>query len=91
MLVMPKGAGTTKLLSNMKLKHRLQNSILLKLLVLQIVPLLAAIFGAAAITPAMYQQRRRQHKVRKLRKGQAPQIQKRGMHTSKRCPVFKYS
>ena len=52
MLVVPKGARRWKLLSNMKLKHRLQNSILLKLLVF--VPLVAAILGAAAINAAVY-------------------------------------
>ena len=43
--LVPKGAGRTKLLSNMTLKHRLQNSILLKLLVLQMLHWLLPFLG----------------------------------------------
>ena len=45
MLVVPKGASRRKLLSNMKLKHGLQNSILPKLLVLELFHWLLPFFG----------------------------------------------
>ena len=63
MLIVPKGAGRRKLPSNMKLKHGLENSILLKLLVLQMFHWLLPFFWAVAITAAVYKQQRTMSKT----------------------------